>query len=765
LEQENSSNLQQNEEKKNNFRVENRGSHRRSLFYDKTARIVIFSGGIATIIAVLGILAFVFVESYPLWLSADGGVEDKFASQKIIHPRLPVLIGIDEYQEIAYAVTDSAGIDFIDLNKKLLIKSFAIEEMPNTKIISASKTLQDNHIGIGNSNGTIALLKINFNVSFAANDNRIIQPELEVKKIVQVDSLNRPVTDIVYRVNKDGNPSVVTLIDNKELVFYSYEKSRSLISNDEEKEFFFSLTDKIDGKITAIELDDFCEKLMVGTADGKLYYFSVRDKDNPFLVKAVEATPSPDIAITALRFIIGDQSLIVGDAAGHISSWMRVLDDEGDYGWKLVQPHTFKTQQSAVLSIAASARNKTFITGDDQGNVHIKHLTSERTLLELKGANEEIKDIVFSPKGDGALVLYKDGSIVQFFIDSPHPEITLKTVFGKVWYEGYKEPAYVWQSTGGTDDFEPKLSLIPLILGTLKGTFYALIFAIPIALFGALYTALFSHPKIKNIIKPTVEVMAALPSVVIGFLAGLWLAPLLERILPGVMLIFIISPVMMIVGVFIWKNFKNWTGIPLKTGFELLIIIPLLILGIQVSLWLGPSFELFAFAGDYRAWLKEFFNEQYDQRNSIVVGFAMGFAVIPIIFTICEDALSSVPQHLSSASLALGATRWQTAVRVVLPTASPGIFSAIMIGFGRAIGETMIVLMATGNTPILDFSPFNGMRTLSANIAVEIPEAPYQGTLYRVLFLTATILFIMTFIVNTVAEIVRQRLRKKYMDI
>jgi len=143
----------------------------------------------------------------------------------------------------------------------------------------------------------------------------------------------------------------------------------------------------------------------------------------------------------------------------------------------------------------------------------------------------------------------------------------------------------------------------------------------------------------------------------------------------------------------------------------------------------------------------------------------MRFAVIPIIFTICEDALSSVPQSLTSASLALGATRWETAIRIVLPSASPAIFSAVMIGFGRAIGETMIVLMATGNTPILNFSPFNGMRTLSANIAVEIPEAPYHGTLYRVLFLSATLLFILTFIVNTVAEVVRQRLRKKYSEL
>jgi len=148
-----------------------------------------------------------------------------------------------------------------------------------------------------------------------------------------------------------------------------------------------------------------------------------------------------------------------------------------------------------------------------------------------------------------------------------------------------------------------------------------------------------------------------------------------------------------------------------------------------------------------------------------VVGIAMGFAVIPIIFTISEDAFSSVPSHLTAASLALGASRWQTATRVVLPTASPGIFSAVMIGFGRAVGETMIVLMATGNTPVLDWSIFDGMRTLSANIAVEIPEAPHGGTLYRVLFLAAGILFLMTFLVNTIAEVIRQRLRERYRAI
>jgi phosphate transport system permease protein len=140
----------------------------------------------------------------------------------------------------------------------------------------------------------------------------------------------------------------------------------------------------------------------------------------------------------------------------------------------------------------------------------------------------------------------------------------------------------------------------------------------------------------------------------------------------------------------------------------------------------------------------------------------LGFAVIPIVFSMSEDALSSVPKGLTTASLALGANRWETAWKIVLPAASPGIFAAIVLGFGRAIGETMIVLMATGNTPILDINIFNGLRALSANIAVEIPEAPQGGSLYRVLFLSAGILLVFTSVLNSISEIIRQRLRKTY---
>jgi phosphate transport system permease protein len=155
----------------------------------------------------------------------------------------------------------------------------------------------------------------------------------------------------------------------------------------------------------------------------------------------------------------------------------------------------------------------------------------------------------------------------------------------------------------------------------------------------------------------------------------------------------------------------------------------------------------------------------YVQRNALVVAIGMSFAIIPLIFTIADDALSSVPEHLRSASLGAGATPWQTAIRVIVPAAASGLFSAVMIGLGRAVGETMIVLMAAGNTPLIGWNVFNGFQTLSAAIATELPEAARGSTHYRVLFLAAVSLFALTFVLNTVAELVRQRFRRRAHDL
>ncbi|NVK87081.1 MAG: ABC transporter permease subunit, partial [Gammaproteobacteria bacterium] len=249
--------------------------------------------------------------------------------------------------------------------------------------------------------------------------------------------------------------------------------------------------------------------------------------------------------------------------------------------------------------------------------------------------------------------------------------------------------------------------------------------------------------------------------VILGFLAGLWLAPVMEENLPGVFMILILMPLAIIAFGLTWHFLPSRITALIPEGWQAALLVPVIILIAWFCFAISYPVEKLMFDGNMRVWL-ESIGITYDQRNSMVVGIAMGFAVIPTIFSIAEDAIFSVPKHLSNGSLALGASPWQTLVRVVLPTASPGIFSAVMIGLGRAVGETMIVLMATGNTPIMEANIFEGMRTLSANIAVEMPESEVGSSHYRVLFLAGFVLFIFTFIFNTVAENVRHRLRRKY---
>jgi phosphate transport system permease protein len=279
------------------------------------------------------------------------------------------------------------------------------------------------------------------------------------------------------------------------------------------------------------------------------------------------------------------------------------------------------------------------------------------------------------------------------------------------------------------------------------------------------YTAYFMAPGQRRRIKPLIELMEALPTVILGFLAGLFLAPFLERHLPGLFALLLLLPLGVLLAAWGWSRLPEPWRARLPAGSEALLLVPVILLAGAVALGISPRLENALFGGDMRLWLSGELGVGFDQRNALVVGLAMGFAIIPTIYSIAEDALFSVPRSLTFGSLALGATPWQTLRRVILPTASPGIFSALMIGLGRAVGETMIVLMATGNTPIMDANLFEGMRTLAANVAVEMPEADVGSSHYRVLFLSALVLLLFTFAMNTLAEVIRTRLRRKYANL
>jgi phosphate transport system permease protein len=430
-----------------------------------------------------------------------------------------------------------------------------------------------------------------------------------------------------------------------------------------------------------------------------------------------------------------------------------------DMVWRLI--HRLPRADAAITAIAAGRRGRTFATADGAGVISIFNATSARLLRRDRWTSDAVTAVAMAPRSD-AIAAAGTGRLLRRSFVCAHPEISLGTLFLPVWYEGFAEPRAVWQTSGGSDEFQPKFGLGPLLLGTVKATVYAMLVSVPLALLAALYVSQLAPGWLQSVVKPTVEMMAAVPTVVVGFLAALWLAPRLQLWLFPALAAAAALPLGVLVARSVWRLLPRGTRRHFPEGAELVVLLGSCVLVVVVVVILSGPVERWLFDGDFARALFENWGIRYEQRNALIVGLALGFAVIPVIFTIAEDACSGVPPTLVRAARALGATRWQAATRLVAPAASPGLFAAVMLGLGRAVGETMIVLMAAGNTPILDLSPFNGMRTMSAAIAFEIPEASVGGTLFRVLFLTGLLLFVMSLVFTTAADIVGRRLRKRY---
>ena len=725
----------------------------RRRIFDRLAQIVITMGGIAVILSIVGIFVFLVKEITPLFFPPQGAQTSHIAgaSPPEALPQAS-LVGMDEYQEIIYQLTAGSEQQIRFFNARsgapvLYDLPSGLTKVSVTAIAQAAGS--GSQFAFGTNDGRIIPVTIEFAAGFEEGARQIV-PTVTLGSPVQLTPAKEQIVRLAYQPTERGTLAVA-LTGQGRLWYRAIPSATGPVA----------ITDHGAEPVKALIFDRRGETLSLGTAGGNLYYYDVREGAQPSLIETVSVAPA-GTSVTALSYLIGDRSLAIGTSAGDVSVWMPVRQAQESSITHLRLIHQLEAHPSSVTGISPSRRDKGFITGDTQGNLFVHYSTSAQTLLKLQGNNQAIRTLAFSPKADGAVALTDQGALLTYAIHNPHPETTLGALFKSVWYEGYEGPEHVWQSSSGADDFEAKFGFLPLIFGTLKGTLYAMLVAVPLAILGAIYTSMFMHPDLRAKIKPTIEIMAALPTVILGFLAGLWLAPVLERILPAVIAMTVAVPVCVAVTAIVWQRLPGATTSRLRPGTESFILIPIIIGAAWICLSLNQSIESFLFGSDYKAWFATHWGLRYDQRNALVVGFAMGFAIVPIIFSISEEALSNVPRHLIAGSLALGATRWQTLVKLVLVSASPGIFSALMIGFGRAIGETMIVLMATGNTPIMDWSVFNGFRTLSANIAVEIPEAPHGGTLYRTLFLAAVLLFIFTFLINTVAEVIRQRLRTKY---
>lgn len=713
---------------------------------DRLTRYFVAAGGISVIIAILLIFFYLLHVVIPMFESAE--IKES-ASYAISGEAKTLHLGMEEQGTIAVRFTDDGHIIFFDATSGDIVLDKSLD-LP-AKITSVSSNL--NIVVLGLADGRALAVQYKFDLSYPDNV-RTLTPRLKYplgKALLLLDDSRQALTNIIIQLNADGAGLAATTSDNR-LVFTSYTREVSFIS----EEITTALESKsevaFDTHINSIALTPRLDHLYTATEGGIVVDFPL-DEDG---FGSIREEYKLKHEITHIQLLLGGSSLLIGLENGEVQQWMSVRKENGR---ELTFIRNFHKNNQAISTIVSEQHRKGFAVADVDGDITLYYSTSQRTLANINTAHTTIAHMAWSARAQNLIVIDDKDRIHLYDVHNDYPEVSWDVLWGKVWYEGYDEPDYIWQSSASTNEFEPKFSLMPLAFGTIKAAFYAMLFAVPIAIFGAMFTAQFMAPRMRQTVKPAIEIMEALPTVILGFLAGLWLAPYVETHLAGIFTLILILPLGFILCAKIWEHLP---GRSRYEGWEAAILIPVVLFLIWLSNSLSAPIENLFFDGNLRSYLSNEWGLNYDQRNALVVGLMMGFAVIPTIFSIAEDALFSVPQHLVRGSLALGATRWQTMTSVVLPAASPGIFSAVMMGFGRAVGETMIVLMATGNTPLMDLSIFQGMRTLAANIAVEVPEAEVFSTHYRVLFLAALILFLFTFVFNTLAELIRHRLRQRY---
>lgn len=732
------------------------------LIKDKIARYGVIVGGLGILAAIILIFFYLLYVVFPLFVEASASPVNQYdvPEQALGKTRL---LEIEEQNEVAARFTDNGQIVFFGTadGKTLLTQALPLPAGVTISSFAVGSPRSAGVVAYGLSNGTAIVVKTQYKVTYP-NNVRVITPSLKYplgETPVAIAQDGAALDAIALKSGDDATVIAAKAAGRVRLV--NLEKEQSLFAEEGALQRGDAVLDMAAEHVSELLIDKNAESLYLVDDDGGLSYFSIADKSAPLLKqqqKVVEAGQK----ITSLTFLNGDLSLLIGDSSGQVTQWSKAKDELNN---ALLQKYrAFKVSDQPVVAIRAEQRRKGFMTVDAAGNMGIYHSTAERRLIEHDFALSPAV-MALSPRANAFLLQTADGKIHFWKIDNEHPEVSFKALWGKVWYESYQKPDYVWQSSSAANDFEPKYSLTPLVFGTLKAAFYAMLVALPLSLLGAIYTAYFMTPRMRQLVKPAIELMGALPSVILGFLAGLWLAPFVEKHLAGIFSLLIFLPIGVLAAALAWQYLPKEVRHKVVDGSEAALLVPVLLLTGWFAFWISVPLEALLFGGSMREWFSHELGIGYDQRNALVVGIAMGFAVVPTVFSIAEDAVFSVPKHLTVGSLALGATPWQTVTKVVLLTASPGIFSAVMIGLGRAIGETMIVLMATGNTPVMDMSIFQGLRTLAANIAVEMPEAEVDSTHYRVLFLAALVLFMFTFIFNTLAEVIRQRLREKYSSL
>ncbi|EGR1548960.1 phosphate ABC transporter permease [Vibrio parahaemolyticus] len=719
---------------------------KKRLIKDRLVRLAVTSGGVGVLAAL--ILIFVYLAMVIIPLFSDAEIKPNHAT-RTTQVGMPLAISVDDYSQLAFVLTQSGEIQYLSMDAP--DKPAIYTQQLATNPVSFSQSASGlGWYGLVDDQGLAHIFKPEFNATLRENTRPPEVVALSTDMNLTLTDAQDPVAQFVFSASTQ-TPTIVW-----------QTRSGKVKARWQEKPVLGAAPTTIDFSFSA-GFD--APQQMLLTPDGETLY--LRDGSELIvLTKAAQKFTVREVidltqgdkkhSVRTIDLLAGAYSLLVTHNDGRVSQWFDTLQNDKR---TLTHIRDFKLA-SELKYLLPDSHRKGFYSFYTNGTLQSHYTTSEKLVL-FKRAYKQAPAMAAMSNNERYLITWNDDSLKVAEVDNSYPEVSLSSLWQKVWYEGYPEPEFVWQSTSASDNFEAKFSLVPIAFGTIKAAMFAMLFSVPLAVLGAIYTAYFMSPRMRRVVKPSIELMEALPTVIIGFLAGLWFAPIVEDHLITVVVMLFVLPLSTMVMGGLWALIPQSLRNRLPNGWHALVLMPVILLLIGIGVWISPSIEQTFFGGDMRLFLTNH-GIGFDQRNSLVVGLAMGFAVIPTIFTIAEDAIFSVPKHLSDGSLALGATPWQTLIYVVLLTASPGIFSAIMMGLGRAVGETMIVLMATGNTPLMDWNILEGLRSLSATIAVELPESEVGSSHYRLLFLAALILFVFTFAVNALAELVRQRLRDKY---
>ena len=869
---------------------------------DRIASALISVGGVGTILAIFGVGLVLLWQVVPLFvpgelqtpstLTGDGPVEapdvDVPGANGAggIAAAPPVRFAVDEFAVTAATVAADGTVAALDARTGEALGSLRLSDEPPTAVTAAP---DGETVVLGFADGTVRPGAVRFESSFRPAKSlpaavRTLEegrtapvPAGDENAVAAIAEATRGGRFRVQTVRAElseegaplgagpvralgvfesrGGPAVAGWVEGEGLAFLPFRRSGSSLTAGEAAPLVVPEdADVPAGPPAFVRVGARASEVIAAWPDGRAVRFNTRNARNPRFAEALRLVPEGR-TLTALEWVVGRGTLLVGDDAGGLTGWFASRGGATGGARSLTEAKRYPDGPAAVTAVGPSPVDRLAAVTYEDGTTRVVQTTVENVVGEttLPGAAAAV---TLTPRADRSF-LYAlatgggEPGLSRAKFDAGAADATLASLFLPVWYEGGPGPEAKWQSTGADAGFEPKYGMWPLVFGTLKATFYSMLFAAPLGILAAIYTGEYLPKPVRAKVKPAVEVMAGLPSVVLGFLAAVTFAPFVERYLVAVLCGVVTVPVAVLAGAHLWEalpqaftlrhrrwrlglaavclpigafaadavagpveealfagDVKFWLDgrigtpvgawmfltLPLAAAATLLgsayVATPRLVRGARG--WKRGRFALLraaTFAGGVAlvlglAWAaaaglsglgtalggsawdpRGEIVDTYQQRNAVVVGFAMAFTIIPIIYTLADDALSSVPDSLRSASLGAGATTWQTTVRVVAPAAMSGLFSALMVGLGRAVGETMIVLMAAGGTAITEVNPFDGFRTLAVNIATEIPEAARGTTHYRTLFLAALLLFGMTFAVNTAAEVVRLRFRKRVSQI